>query len=332
MSKPEPTGRPLVSFILIAYNQEQFIRDAVKGAFAQNYRPLEIVLSDDCSPDRTFEIMEKLASEYDGPHKIILNRNPENRGICGHLNKCMELSSGRLAVVAAGDDISVPERTTVLCNTWKESAGRAKSLYSDAWIIDALGHRIGLMSREFGGDAIETLQKEQMIVGCAHAWDRSVFEFFGPLNEHTTAEDVVIPFRSLLLGEVCKIDVTLVSYRVCASDWKCSSRHTKLAPKLESARHKNGVVKQGMYRQMLEDLEKARPHLISESQYVELMNLLLLKLAMCQLFMELLDNGLTAILPYLSMKKRLGRSELRILKRYMKLRLRTRFEKNLQPK
>ena len=34
------TDRPLVTFALFAYNQEDYIREAVEGAFAQTYEPL----------------------------------------------------------------------------------------------------------------------------------------------------------------------------------------------------------------------------------------------------------------------------------------------------
>lgn len=36
--------RPLVTFALFAYNQERFIREAVEGALAQTYSPLQVVL------------------------------------------------------------------------------------------------------------------------------------------------------------------------------------------------------------------------------------------------------------------------------------------------
>mgnify|MGYP005853322247 CR=1 FL=1 len=54
MTCPAP-DRPLVTFALFAYNQEQYIREAVEGAFSQTYEPLEMILSEDCSNDRTFE-------------------------------------------------------------------------------------------------------------------------------------------------------------------------------------------------------------------------------------------------------------------------------------
>jgi cellulose synthase/poly-beta-1,6-N-acetylglucosamine synthase-like glycosyltransferase len=43
-------NRPLVSFILLTYNQERFVNEAVEGALAQTYTPLEIIISDHCCP------------------------------------------------------------------------------------------------------------------------------------------------------------------------------------------------------------------------------------------------------------------------------------------
>ena len=49
---------PLVSYVLTAYNIESFIEESVKCAFEQDYENLEIILSDDCSSDHTFDIMK----------------------------------------------------------------------------------------------------------------------------------------------------------------------------------------------------------------------------------------------------------------------------------
>ena len=47
--------KPLVTFALFAYNQERFITEAVEAAFAQTYQPLEIIISDDGSSDKTYD-------------------------------------------------------------------------------------------------------------------------------------------------------------------------------------------------------------------------------------------------------------------------------------
>ena len=95
-----------VSFVLICYNQEELIRDAVRAAFAQDYEPLEIIISDDCSPDSTFGIIEEEFSKYGGPHTVSINQNTTNLGF-EHLDKVMALARGNFVIVAHGDDISM---------------------------------------------------------------------------------------------------------------------------------------------------------------------------------------------------------------------------------
>lgn len=115
--------RPLVTFALIAYNQERYISEAVSGALAQTYEHLEIILSDDCSTDRTFEIMVGMATDYRGNHQIILNRNEKNVGIFSHVMNVFGISNGELIVFAAGDDISVHDRVENVVKVWQETGG-----------------------------------------------------------------------------------------------------------------------------------------------------------------------------------------------------------------
>ena len=62
-----------VSICLFAYNQEKYIRAAVESCLSQTYSSCEIILSDDASTDKTFELMQECVREYNGPHKIIDN-------------------------------------------------------------------------------------------------------------------------------------------------------------------------------------------------------------------------------------------------------------------
>ena len=129
--------RPLITFALFAYNQEKYIRDAVEGAFAQTYEPLEIILSDDCSVDKTFEIMREMAEAYDGPNDVRVRRNEVNIGTVDHVITVAREAIGELLVVAAGDDISLPMRTREVCAAWNES--RASVILSNHDRVDENG-------------------------------------------------------------------------------------------------------------------------------------------------------------------------------------------------
>ena len=122
---------PLVTFVLFAYNQETYIREAVEAALAQDYPNLEIILSDDCSSDKTFDVMQELASGYVGPHQIVVRRNPENLGLGRHFHEVVRIARGSFLVVAAGDDVSVPSRTSLMLDLMqREGAQLAASNFN----------------------------------------------------------------------------------------------------------------------------------------------------------------------------------------------------------
>lgn len=131
---------PAVTFGLVAYNQEKYVREAIEGAFAQTFSPMEIILSDDCSTDRTFAIMEEMAASYRGPHIVIARREASNVGTVQHLMNVARAAKGELMVVAAGDDISYPDRAGALYMAWKETGAAALASWHDE--IDAEGRML----------------------------------------------------------------------------------------------------------------------------------------------------------------------------------------------
>lgn len=94
----------LASLCIITYNQERYISDLLDGALSQDYDSLEIIISDDNSTDRTFEIIEEKCRAYTGRHAIMLNKNENNLGVIGNLNRVLQLAKGKYIAFAAGDD------------------------------------------------------------------------------------------------------------------------------------------------------------------------------------------------------------------------------------
>jgi glycosyltransferase involved in cell wall biosynthesis len=210
----------LVSVIVVAYRQEPYIRAAVRSAFAQTYPNLEIILSDDSSPDRTFEIMREEVDAYRGPHKLILNRNATNLGLAGNYNRAAELASGELLVVQDGDDISRPERVAVLARAALEPTP-VDMVCSQVAVIDGEGHG----SRLWPNSPVEPITLEAALrrgsisaLGCAAAYSRSLWTNYGPIDSDILQEDVVLPFRALLGRGIRVIDDPLVQYRVHADN------------------------------------------------------------------------------------------------------------------
>lgn len=213
--------RPLISFCLFAYNQENLIKEAVEGAFSQTYSPLEIVLSDDCSSDRTFEIIQEMAAEYSGPHKVILNRNEQNMGLVPHVNKvCMQIASGEILVISAGDDISYPQRAQRIYDEFSSRGDKLMMVFSYFDVIDLNGKGLPLLTDRMNhmSDSVATKLgefnfKSSYAPGCSMALRKNVITYFGKLNEGVVAEDNALFIRALLLGESVVIKDKLLKYR-----------------------------------------------------------------------------------------------------------------------
>ncbi|WP_043287399.1 glycosyltransferase family 2 protein [Paraburkholderia oxyphila] len=221
-------SRPLVSMLLIAYNQAGVIADAVAGALAQRYSPLEILISDDCSTDGTWAAIEAAVRDYRGPHRIVLNRNEQNAGISAHLSKLAAMSQGALLVVTAGDDVSVPERCTRLVDCWNALGQRVDLIASDlvelepaaasvsAAVSHATDHEAGRIAPTDLGqykNFDDWARERPWVVGASHAWSRRLFERFGPMLPGAMAEDQIMTFRAVMSGGAHSLREPLVRYR-----------------------------------------------------------------------------------------------------------------------
>lgn len=209
--------KPLVTIAVICYKQERFVEEAFKSALAQTYSPLEVVITDDCSPDSTFSIIEKIASEYKGPHKLIIHRNERNLGLAGNVNKAWDLSSGEFLVTQGGDDVSLPHRTSTLVDAWLSREPRPDLVYSGVVLIDEDGNEISKNTQvsETTPPMEDTITGRKVFIagGCAAAYQRSLHYFTGPLNSGVMAEDFVYSFRALLGNGIVGIAEPLVLYR-----------------------------------------------------------------------------------------------------------------------
>lgn len=286
--------RPLASFVLVSYNQEAFIAEAIAGAFAQTYTPLQIILSDDCSSDATFAIMEEAARQYRGPHRVVLNRNEHNVGIGRHINKVVELAEGEWLVGAAGDDISLPERTEKIMAAAAHAGGKAMSIWSRAQHMRADGTLLDIFEHSSGGaySPKEIVGNKRVVMGCSHAWHRKVFQVFGPLYHKVMFEDNAISFRSYLLGEIVYLDDNLVHYRQHANNMTNYSRDTdqaNLVRKMATRRHYAVV---GIYQRLL-DVMIFRDLAGVDAQRVGVLNRLLLR----QLFKQVIKMNVARLTP-----------------------------------
>ncbi|SEC31426.1 CDP-glycerol glycerophosphotransferase [Streptomyces sp. 2224.1] len=98
---------PDVSVVVIVYNDADRLPTAVQSVLDQTLRDVEVVIVDDCSTDRSFEVAQRLAADHPGRARAF--QLPENSGGCGEpRNAGIQHTRGRYVMFLDSDDVLEP--------------------------------------------------------------------------------------------------------------------------------------------------------------------------------------------------------------------------------
>lgn len=209
---------PLVTFILLSYNQEQFIESAVEGALEQDYDNIEFIISDDSSSDSTYKKICAITEKYLPNKNIILNRNEENLGLVRHFNKLLSMSNGDIIVLAAGDDISLKGRVSNTVNIFSNNPNVTFVSFNDNE-IDANGNLMSTGNRvDYDGIRKFDLEdftsgKKIPFSGASRAFRKEVYNTFGALDPNGFTEDTPYIIRGLMMGQAAISSDVEICYR-----------------------------------------------------------------------------------------------------------------------
>lgn len=95
-------GIPKISVLIITYKQENLINRALDSLIKQKAFLYEICVSDDCSPDGTWDVLLDYQKRY--PDLIKLHHNDCNLGIFENFEQVFKMPSGEVINMMAGDD------------------------------------------------------------------------------------------------------------------------------------------------------------------------------------------------------------------------------------
>ena len=96
---------PKVSVIIPIYNVERYIERCARSLFEQTLNDLEYIFIDDCTPDKSVDILESVLKEY--PHRIPqtqIIRLPQNIGLPSVRKKGISIAKGEYIAHCDSDD------------------------------------------------------------------------------------------------------------------------------------------------------------------------------------------------------------------------------------
>ncbi len=96
----------IFSVIILCYRNFEYLHEAIDSVLSQTYPAVELIVSDDCSPDFPRQELEDYIAAHRkaGLCRFMVRREEQNCGTVKHVNHAIRASSGRYVILMAADD------------------------------------------------------------------------------------------------------------------------------------------------------------------------------------------------------------------------------------
>lgn len=215
VSKP-----PLVSICIPAYNSEKYIAETIKCVINQTYQNIELIISDDCSKDKTVEIIKSFSDP-----RIRLIEQKTNLGLGGNWNSLIPELKGEFVKLLCADDLITEDCIEKQVAIFTSDKYKTVSLVScQIRLINSEGKLLFTKKFPFKSGFIKASSAinynyifGKNVIGepGAGLFKRIAFEKIGNYDaSNSYLIDLDFWFRVLLLGDLYVIPEPMASFRI----------------------------------------------------------------------------------------------------------------------
>ncbi|OIQ22723.1 glycosyltransferase [Lacinutrix sp. MedPE-SW] len=197
--------KDLISIVLPVYNGEKFISDSIKSCLAQTYSNIELIIVNDCSTDKTLEIIQSFKKK---DNRVKLINNKTNLKLPASLNVGHKAANGLFLSWTSHDNLYKANAIEELLKAMKNND--TDLVYSDVDMI----YSDGLFKREVLYKSKENILFGNQIGSC-FLYRKEVFVRNQGYNEKLfLVEDYDFWLRASLHSKFYQLNKKLYRYRL----------------------------------------------------------------------------------------------------------------------
>jgi glycosyltransferase involved in cell wall biosynthesis len=177
-----------ISIALCTYNGEEFLSAQLESFLSQTRLPDELIVCDDCSNDKTIEILENFSAN--SPFEVRIFRNENNLGSTKNFEKAISLCTGEICFLSDQDDVWMPEKIALFETHFIENKD-VGMIFSDAEIVDEnLNHLhkslwyFTFQEHERSKEFFDVLMRKNVVTGATMAFRAEFRDLFLPIPTH----------------------------------------------------------------------------------------------------------------------------------------------------
>lgn len=216
----------MFSIAMTTYNGEKFISEQIDSIIAQTEKDFELVICDDCSKDKTFEILKSYIKK---DSRIKIFQNSSNLGYLKNFEKAITLCSGDFIALSDQDDIWLPNHLRILLETIKKE--NCSLVGGNAWLVDADNKDLECQLINNKNFPTTKLELEKMILyrnifqGATILFEKDILQTALPFPEKVRFHDWWLALVASEEKGVFYIDEPILRYRQHGNN--VSGKHNK---------------------------------------------------------------------------------------------------------
>jgi len=125
---------PILSVIMLTYNRERYITEAITSVLNQTFQEIELIIIDDGSSDRTEIIVNEINSS-----RILYYKFPHSGKGSQLRNLGLEKSHGKFIAFIDSDDVWLPEKIRIQLDKLYSNSGKPGFVFSDILLFNNSG-------------------------------------------------------------------------------------------------------------------------------------------------------------------------------------------------
>lgn len=253
-------NRKLASILVPIYNGEKYLIEFLESIKRQTYRPIELILRDDCSKDNSFILCRKWADRYDGDDfRIKLLKGERNIGLSRNVAELARHAQGKYIFIADQDDVWLENKVSRQVGYLEETPQCMVCLSDRSITDDKLNIHIK-SNYEYLGYKKTSMELEEVVkhkyIYAANCMairniDRQIF----CIPDEIICHDSFITYMAANYGTVDFLFEPLLLYRIhsnnlssnfCAQNsknfWDCFRRYLKTCKRVKKSSENDGRI------------------------------------------------------------------------------------------
>ena len=119
-----------IDILMATYNGEKYLKEQIESILNQTYKSIRLVISDDCSKDRTKEILK----QYEHDNRIEVHYHDKNQGYIKNFEYLIKQVKNNIYMLSDQDDVWLPEKVKKSYETLIEN--NADLVFGDLEVVD----------------------------------------------------------------------------------------------------------------------------------------------------------------------------------------------------